>query len=89
MSKSNEYKIPILSFFSGGGFLDMGFEQAGFEIIWTNEFDKTFAQLHAAGISSWRKSRGNGIKAEIFKNISAFCSFFTCSLLPYVDSITK
>ncbi len=70
MSKSNEYKIPILSFFSGGGFLDMGFEQAGFEIIWTNEFDKTFAQLHAAGISSWRKSRGNGIKAEIFNTKS-------------------
>jgi len=23
------------------------------------------------------------------KNISAFCSFFTCNLLPYVDSITK
>lgn len=70
MSKSNEYKIPILSFFSGGGFLDMGFEQAGFEIIWTNEFDKTFAQLHAAGISSWRKSRGNSIKAEIFNTKS-------------------
>lgn len=70
MSESNEHKIPILSFFSGGGFLDMGFEQAGFEIIWTNEFDKTFAQLHAAGISSWRKSRGNGIKAEIFNTKS-------------------
>jgi len=70
MSENNEHKIPILSFFSGGGFLDMGFEQAGFEIIWTNEFDKTFAQLHAAGISSWRKSRGNGIKAEIFNTKS-------------------
>lgn len=70
MSESNEHKIPILSFFSGGGFLDMGFEQAGFEIIWTNEFDKTFAQLHAAGISSWRRSRGNGIKAEIFNTKS-------------------
>jgi len=30
-------KIPILSFFTGGGFLDIGFEQAGFEIIWINE----------------------------------------------------
>lgn len=70
MSKSNENKIPILSFFSGGGFLDMGFEQAGFEINWTNEFDKTFAQLHAAGLTSWRKSRGNGIRAEIFNTKS-------------------
>jgi DNA (cytosine-5)-methyltransferase 1 len=66
MKKSKEHKIPILSFFSGGGFMDMGFEQAGFEVIWTNEFDETFAQLHSAGMTSWRKSQGNGVKAEIF-----------------------
>lgn len=46
--------------------MDMGFEQAGFKTVWTNEFDKVFAELHAAGITSWRKSNGNGIKAEIF-----------------------
>lgn len=67
---SREHKIPILSFFSGGGFMDMGFEQAGFEVVWTNEFDKTFAQLHAAGITSWRRSKGNGVKAEIFNTKS-------------------
>lgn len=70
MSKLNENKVPILSFFSGGGFMDMGFEKAGFEIVWTNEFDGTFAKLHAAGITSWRKSQGNGIKAEIFNTKS-------------------
>ena len=70
MSNNHEHKIPILSFYSGGGFMDMGFEQAGFEIVWTNEFDKDFAKLHAAGITSWRKSQGNGIKAEIFNTKS-------------------
>ena len=48
----------------------MGFEQAGFETVWTNEVDAVFAKLHAAGITSWRKSRGNGIKAEIFNTKS-------------------
>lgn len=70
MSKSKEKKIPILSFFSGGGFMDMGFEQAGFEVIWSNEFDETFTKLHAAGITSWRKSEGNMLKAEIFNSKS-------------------
>lgn len=70
MSNHNENKIPILSFYSGGGFLDMGFEQAGFETVWTNEVDTVFAKLHSAGITSWRKSRGNGIKAEIFNTKS-------------------
>ncbi|MEI9919081.1 MAG: DNA cytosine methyltransferase [Bacteroidota bacterium] len=67
---SSGIKIPLLSFYSGGGFLDMGFEMAGFEIVWTNENDATFAQLHSAGITSWRKSNGNGIKAEIFNTKS-------------------
>jgi DNA (cytosine-5)-methyltransferase 1 len=66
MNNNSKHKIPILSFYSGGGFLDMGFEMAGFEIVWTNEFDVVFAKLHSAGITSWRKARGNGIKAEIF-----------------------
>jgi len=50
--------------------VDMGFEMAGFEIIWTNEFDEAFAKFHAAGITSWRRSLGNGIKAEIFNTKS-------------------
>jgi DNA (cytosine-5)-methyltransferase 1 len=70
MSQNKEYKIPILSFFSGGGFMDMGFEKAGFEIVWTNEVDLVFAQLHANGITSWRKSLGNKNKAEIFNTKS-------------------
>lgn len=70
MSNNKENKIPILSFFSGGGFMDMGFEQAGFEVIWTNEFDETFVKLHSAGMTSWRKSQGNEVKAEILNSKS-------------------
>ncbi len=70
MNNNHEDKIPILSFYSGGGFLDMGFEQAGFEVIWTNENDAVFAKLHSEGITSWRKAKGNGVKAEIFNTKS-------------------
>lgn len=70
MNEKKTTKIPVLSFYSGGGFMDMGFEQAGFEIVWTNEVDKVFVKLHSSGITSWRKSRGNGVKAEIFNTKS-------------------
>lgn len=70
MNNHHEHKIPILSFYSGGGFMDMGFEKAGFSIVWTNEVDEGFVKLHEAGITSWRKARGNGIKAEIFNKKS-------------------
>ncbi len=33
-------KYKVVSLFSGAGGLDLGFEKAGFEIIWANEFDK-------------------------------------------------
>lgn len=47
---------PVLSFFTGGGFLDAGFEKAGFKIVWTNEFNPTFVRMYELGYSSWRKS---------------------------------
>ena len=36
--------MDVVSFFSGCGGLDLGFEQAGFNVIWANEFDK---EIHA------------------------------------------
>lgn len=32
--------MNIISFFSGAGGLDLGFEKAGFDVIWANEYDK-------------------------------------------------
>lgn len=52
--------IPLLSFFSGGGFLDMGFEMAGFQIAFSTEIDKDFAQFYKEGMSNW-----SGEKKEI------------------------
>ncbi len=58
MMLSNTKGIPILSFFTGGGLLDIGFMQAGFEVVWTNEIDPFFARLYAAGMTSLKNSRG-------------------------------
>lgn len=39
--KKNSKKLKLISLFSGCGGLDLGFENAGFDIVVANEFDKT------------------------------------------------
>lgn len=45
-------QIPILSFFTGAGFLDIGFMLAGFKIIWCNEYEKSFVKCYEYGLTS-------------------------------------
>ena len=60
--------VPLLSFFTGGGFLDIGFEQAGFDIVWTNEIDPAFAEMHKHGMSAWRKAVNGTRKDSAISN---------------------
>ncbi len=39
-------RLKIFSFFSGCGFLDLGFEKAGYEIETVNEYSKSFLQAY-------------------------------------------
>lgn len=42
-----EQKINLFSFFSGAGFLDLGFELSGhFNVVYVNEFHKTFNDVY-------------------------------------------
>lgn len=54
--KIKAFNIPVLSFFTGGGFLDIGFEQAGFRTVWTNEVNTVFADMYRFGMTWWRRS---------------------------------
>lgn len=51
-------RIPLLSFFTGGGFLDIGFEQAGFKIVWSNEVSDAFADMYEYAVGAWRNASG-------------------------------
>ncbi len=39
-------KYKVVSLFSGAGGLDLGFHQAGFDIIWANDIDKFAVQTY-------------------------------------------
>lgn len=38
--------MKVASFFAGCGGLDLGFEQAGFEVVWANEFDEAIHETY-------------------------------------------
>lgn len=44
--------MKVVSLFSGIGGLDSGFEQAGFDVIWANDFDKYAVQTYRANFES-------------------------------------
>lgn len=39
-------KVKLVSLFSGAGGMDLGFEKAGFKVIWANEYDKTIWETY-------------------------------------------
>ena len=45
--ESGKFSPVIFSFFSGAGFLDLGFEKAGYEIAYVNEVHRPFQEAYA------------------------------------------
>lgn len=65
--------IPVLSFFTGGGFLDLGFKQAGFRICWTNENCPAFVTLYEHGMTSWLSSLNSRNAVACITNTQDVC----------------
>ncbi len=49
--KPSRTKYNTVSLFSGIGGFDLGFEYAGFNIIWANDFDKYACKTYKANVN--------------------------------------
>jgi DNA (cytosine-5)-methyltransferase 1 len=82
-------KIPLLSFFSGGGFLDLGFEHSGFAVKWTNEFNSDFAKIYASGVTSWRRSQNPKSSETKIANTASIASLDADQVLEEAFGATR
>ena len=68
--KENVKCIPVLSFFTGGGFLDLGFETAGYRIAWTNEINPVFAKAYSHGMTSTHRAQDKNAPEKTISSIA-------------------
>ena len=61
--------MRVCSLFSGIGGIDLGFIQAGFEIVWANEFDEDAARTYRYNFKDCNL---------VVKNIKNYFSFWSC-----------
>lgn len=62
--------FPLLSFFTGGGLLDIGFIDVGFPIVWHNESDEAIADGYEYAIEGrYGSNRKAGLKIQNRKPI--------------------
>lgn len=78
--------FSIFSFFSGAGFLDLGFEKAGFSIVSVNEFSPAF-------LNAYRYARSRmGIQEPKYgysKDINEFLETRSCELRKNIQEERK
>lgn len=72
--------MKVCSLFSGIGGIDLGFQQAGFEIIWANEFDRDAAKTyrHNFGDTYLSKQNIKNVKTEDIPDFDVLVAGFPC-----------
>lgn len=71
--------MKVVSFFSGIGGLDKGFEEMGYEIVWANDFDKFAVQTYRANFGDYIVHGDiNDIPADEIPDCDVLIAGFPC-----------
>ena len=58
-------QVPLLSFFTGAGLLDLGFLRHQFAVVWANENSEEFAEAHDYAFSQMYGDDSHSIKSRV------------------------
>lgn len=74
--------MRVLSFFSGAGGMDLGFELAGHEVVWANDFDENAIETYRKNIGKYSNS---AIILDDIKNLLNCSNFENSNLIPEAE----
>ena len=52
-------KLKVASFFAGVGGIDLGFEKAGFHVVWANEIDRDASKTYSLNFTKNLRSKAH------------------------------
>ena len=69
-------------FVSGIGGIDLGFKNAGFDIVWANEFDRDVAITYRINFGTEHLVEADikTVKADVIPNFDVFVAGFPCQV---------
>lgn len=70
--------MRVVSLFSGCGGMDLGFKQAGFDIIWANDFDKDAQRVYAENLGEIDPRDIRNIPTDEIPNCEVITAGFPC-----------
>lgn len=68
----------LISLFSGCGGMDLGFEQAGYDIVFANDFDPDACETYRKNIGEIHEGDITQIEPPEFEEIDVLTSGFPC-----------
>lgn len=71
-------KLSILSMFSGCGGMDLGFAQAGYDIVWANDFDEDACETYKYNIGEIIHGDITKLEVPDIKNLDVLTAGFPC-----------
>lgn len=75
---TNSSKPRLVSLFSGCGGMDLGFEQAGYEIVWANDIDPDACETYRHNIGKIVEGDVTGLPIPDLPNIDVLTAGFPC-----------
>jgi len=78
MADRNSNKPSLVSMFSGCGGMDLGFEQAGYKILWANDFDKDACETYRKNIGDIIEGDITKISPPTFQDVDVLTAGFPC-----------